>query len=95
MRKQLIDLYNKLNDTVPKYEMSRAGYISPKDNVNEECKKLFEHVSSMKTLNVKANRNGVDVIQDTDIKVFKSTAFGPYIDSRYGKLVVPARVNFF
>ncbi len=95
MRKTLVSLYNELEATVPKHAFSRSGYISPREtNVNDECRNLFDHLANMRNIIVRSNSMGIDVIRDTDIRVLKSSAFGPYIESRYGKLVIPAKVNF-
>lgn len=94
MRTKLIQLYETLEDTVPKYVMKSSRYVKADSEMSQECDDLYEHILKMRSLTVKNNNKGIDVIADTDIRVLTSVAFGNYIDSRYGKLVIPIPVSF-
>lgn len=94
MRVKLIELFDALEGTLPKYEMKRSNFIARNSEMNDECKALYEHLNEMGSIVVTPDVSGVPRIQSTPIRVLTSLGRGAYIDSRYGKLVIPVKVNF-
>lgn len=94
MKKELIRLLRVLEDTVPKYEMKKNRIIRSDSEMSPECEAFFNHLMSFDSITVKPNMFGLDCIEDTDIPVFRSIASPPYIDTRYGRIILPVRIHF-
>ena len=94
MRKTLIKLFDALEESVPKHKMKSSAFITKSSEMSDECKSLMKHLATFPDIIVKKNGLGIECIQDTNIRVFKTMAHGSYIDSRYGRVVIPTRVTF-
>lgn len=94
MRKTLIKLFDTLEESVPKYKMKNSTFITKSSEMSDECKSLMKHLATIPDIIVKKNSLGIECIQDTNIRVFKTMSHGSYIDSRYGRVVIPTRVTF-
>lgn len=95
MRQKLILLHKELDDSIPKCQISSSRYFRiTDDDISDECRAFLTHLQSMKSVDVKPDYRGVDVIRDTPIRVLQSVAFGNYVVSAYGKLVIPASVTY-
>lgn len=94
MRNKLIELYDALEQSLPPHQIKGSCFLRHDSKVSKECSDLFEHLKNYRTLVVTTNQYGLECIQDTDIRVIRSVSFGPYLDTRYGKLVIPTSVQF-
>ena len=94
MRKTLINLFDTLEESVPKYKLKSSIFITKSSEMSDECKSLMNHLVKIPDITVRKNSLGIECIQDTNIRVLKAMSHGPYIDSRYGRVVIPTRVTF-
>lgn len=94
MRKTLINLFDALEETVPKYKLKSSTFITKSSEMNDECRSLMRHLEKIPDIIVKKNSLGIECIQDTSIRVLKTISHGAYIDSRYGRVIIPTKVTF-
>lgn len=94
MKKELIRLLKAVEDTVPPYEMKRTVEITVNSRMNDECRALFDHLMKYEVIVIKADRFGLECIDGTDIRVLRGMIRAPYIESRYGNLVIPVRTRY-
>lgn len=92
MYNKLQQLYQALDDTIPKHELRSSSMFDIKSEMSEECRALMNHLVEMKHVYLQHNVYGIPVIRNTTIPLYINMERKGFLSSRYGRIVIPVPV---